>query len=81
MGLAVSTADHLRLGVLGEGKKAAQDLKMTTYLNQGVKAKMFEITPFVNTIGTQYIASRAKTELACDSIRAQDKSQHLLRHC
>ena len=44
-------------------EKAAQDPKMTTYLHQGVKAKMCETTPFANTVGTQYIAARAKIEL------------------
>ena len=47
---------------------------MTSYLNQGVKAKMCETTPLVNTVGTQYIAARAKIEMACDSIRAQGPS-------
>ena len=44
---------------------------MMTYLHQGVKAKPCETTPFVNTVGTQYIATRVKIELACDSIRFQ----------
>ena len=53
-------------------EKAARDPKMTTYLNQGVKRRrMCETTPFVNTVGTQYIAARAKIELAWDSIREQ----------
>ena len=30
-------------------EKAAKDPKMTAYLNHGVKAKMCEATPFVNT--------------------------------
>ena len=53
-------------------EKAARDPKMSTYLDQGVKAKMFETTPFVNTVGTQHIATCAKIELACDFIREQD---------
>ena len=32
-------------------EKAERDLKMSTYLNQGVKAKMCETTSFVNTAG------------------------------
>ena len=40
-------------------ERAAQDPKMTSYLSQGVKAKMCETTPYVNSVGTQYIASRA----------------------
>ena len=52
-------------------EKAARDPKMTAYLNHGVKAKMCETTPYVNSVGTQYIAARAKIELACDSIREQ----------
>ena len=55
-------------------EKAARDPKMSTYLNQAVKAKMRETTPFVNAVGTQYIATRAKIERACDSIRAQGPS-------
>ena len=55
-------------------EKAARDPKMTTHLNQGVKAKMCETTPFVNIVGTQFIAARANIELACDSIRAQGQS-------
>ena len=41
-------------------ERTAQDPKMTYYLNQGVKAKLCEAIPFVNTLGTQYIAARAK---------------------
>ena len=37
-------------------------------LNHGVKAKMCETTPLVNSVGSQYIAARAQHELACDSI-------------
>ena len=44
---------------------------MTAFLNQGVKAKMCETTPFVNSVGSQYIAARAQLQLACDSIRSQ----------
>ena len=55
-------------------EKGAQDPKMSTYPHCGVKAKMCETTPFVNTVGTLYIAARAKIELACDSIRAQGQS-------
>ena len=52
-------------------EKAARDPKMTAYLNHGVKAKMCETTPFVNSVGSQYVASRAQIEWACDSIRSQ----------
>ena len=58
-------------------EQAAKYPKMTTYLHlmhQGVKVKMCETTPFVNTIGTQYVAACAKIEHACDSIRAQRQS-------
>ena len=41
-------------------ERAAHDPKMTTCLNHGVKAKMCETTPFVNTVGAHYIASRAQ---------------------
>ena len=51
---------------------SAQDPKMTFYLHQGVTAKMCEITPFVNTMGTQYMAARAEVELACDSTCKQE---------
>ena len=37
-------------------EKAAQDPKMTAYLSHGVKAKMCETTPFVNTVGARYVA-------------------------
>ena len=47
---------------------------MSAYLHHGVKAKMCETTPVVNTVGTQYLAARAKIELACDFIRAQGHS-------
>ena len=49
-------------------EKAAHDPKMTRYLNQGVKAKTRETIPYVNTVGTQHFAARAKIELAleCD---------------
>ena len=57
-------------------ERAAQDPKMTSYLSNGVKAKMCETTPFVNTVGTQYIASRAQLEQACDSLRQQGESMH-----
>ena len=38
-------------------EKASQDSKMTAYLNHGVKAKMCETTPFVDTVGARYVAS------------------------
>ena len=57
-------------------ERAAHDPKMTTYLSNGVKAKMCETTPFVNSVGTQYIASRAQIEQACDSLRQQGCSMH-----
>ena len=53
-------------------EKAAHDSKMTSYLTQGVKAKMCETTPFVNTVGA--VASRAQLEQACDSLRQQGSS-------
>ena len=71
------TVKHSCSAVIEEWKvweKAARDPKMSTYLKQGVKAKMCETTPFVNTADTQYIGARAKIELACDSIRAQGQS-------
>ena len=52
-------------------EKAARDPKMTAYLTHSVKAKMCETAPFVNSVGSQYITSRAQLELACDSIRRQ----------
>ena len=48
---------------------------MTSYLNHGVKAKMCETTPFVNTVGARYVASRAQIEQACDSLRQQGSSK------
>ena len=47
---------------------------MSAHLHHGVKAKMCETSHFVNTVGTQFFAARAKIELACDSIRAQGQS-------
>ena len=44
--------------------------------HKGVKAKMCETTPYVNSVGTQYIAARAKIELTCDSIREQGPALH-----
>ena len=55
-------------------ERAAQDPKMT-YLNHGVKAKMCEATPFVNTVGAHYVASTAQIEQACDSLRQQGQSR------
>ena len=55
-------------------ESAAHDPKMTSYLSHGVKAKMCETIPFVNSVGTQYIASRAQIEKACDSLRQQGHS-------
>ena len=40
----------------------AQAPKMTTYLNQGVKAKMCEAVPFSNTMGSQFVAAHAGVE-------------------
>ena len=57
-------------------ERAAQDPKMTPYLSRGVKAKMCETIPFVNSVGTQYMASRAQIEQACDSLRQQGCSMH-----
>ena len=56
-------------------ERAAQDPKMTSYLTHGVKAKMCETTPFVNTVGAHYVASRAQIEQACDSLRQQGSSK------
>ena len=55
-------------------EKAAQDPKMTAYISIMVKAKMCETTPFVNTVGAHYVASRAHIEEACDSLRSQGQS-------
>ena len=55
-------------------ERAAQDPRMTSYLTHGVKAKMCETAPFVNSVGTQYVASRAQLEQACDSLRQQGSS-------
>ena len=55
-------------------EKAAQDPKMTAYLNHG--AKMCVTTPFVNSVGSQYIATQAQFEQACDSIRSQRPALH-----
>ena len=55
-------------------ESAAHDPKMTSYLSHGVKAKMCETIPFVNSVGAQYIASRAQIEKACDSLRQQGHS-------
>ena len=55
-------------------ERAAHDPKMTSYLSHGVKAKMCETIPFINSVGTQYIASRAQIEKACDSLRQQGNS-------
>ena len=49
-------------------------LGQLTNLTHGVKAKMCETTPFVNSVGTQYVASRAQLEQACDSLRQQGSS-------
>ena len=57
-------------------ERAAHDPKMTSYLSNGVKAKMCVTTPFVNSVGTQYIASRAQIEQACDSLRQQGESMY-----
>ena len=54
---------------------AAHYPKMTSYLSNGVKAKMCETTPYVNSVGTQYIASRAQIEQACDSLRQRGRSK------
>ena len=39
-------------------EKAAHDPKMSSYLSHGVKAKMCETTPFVNSVGTQRSATQ-----------------------
>ena len=56
-------------------ERAAHDPKMTAYVTHGVKAKMCETTPFVNTVGAHYVASNAQLELACDSLRQQGSSR------
>ena len=55
-------------------EKTARDPTMTAYLNHGVKARMCETTPFVNSVGSQYVASRARLEQACDSLRSQGQA-------
>ena len=56
-------------------ERAAHDPKMTAYVTHGVKAKVCETTPFVNTVGAHYVASKAQLELACDSLRQQGSSR------
>ena len=56
-------------------ERATLDPKMTAYLTHGVKAKMCETTPFVNTVGAHYVASRAQLALACDSLQQQGSSR------
>ena len=56
-------------------ERAAQDPKMTSYLSHGVKAKMCETSPFVNAVGSHYVASRTQIEQACDSLRQQGSSK------
>ena len=58
-------------------ERASHDPKMTSYLTHGVKAKMCETTPFANSVGTQYVASRAQLEQACDSLRQQGSSRKM----
>ena len=55
-------------------EKAERSKDDNLYLKQGAEAKVCETTLFVNTVGRQYIAARAKIELACDSLRAQGLS-------
>ena len=62
-------------------ERAAHDPKMTSYLMHGVKAKMCETTPFVNSVGTQYVASRAQLEQVCDSLRKQGSSMVMTCMC
>ena len=35
---------------------------------------MCETTPFVNSVGSRYVASRAQIERACDSLRSQGQA-------
>ena len=64
MGTTGSTKCNIWLEILG---KSGSGSKMTSYLQQGVKASMCENTPFVNTLGTHDIAARV--ELICDKLR------------
>ena len=43
-------------------------------LPNGVKVKMCDTTPVVNTVGAHCVASRAHIEQACDSLRTQGQS-------
>ena len=65
------STDSFQLAILGKSRART---KMTSYLSHGVKAKMCETVPFVNTVGAQYVASRAQLEQACDSLRQQGSS-------
>ena len=56
-------------------ERAAHDPEMTAYLTHGLKAKMCETTPFVDTVGAHYVASRAQLEQACDPLRQQGSSR------
>ena len=57
-------------------KKAAQDPKMTSYLQKGILAKACEVTPFISSLGHQYRLARMKVEEMCMSIR-----QHCSKTC
>ena len=58
-------------------EKAAHDPKMTTYLNHGVKAKMCETTPLVNTVKDRPLTN-AWVAL---SIRWKSPKSRLSNHC
>ena len=55
-------------------ERAAQGPKMTSYLTHGVKAKMCETTPFVNSVGTQYVASRAQLDVCTPTTLTESPS-------
>ena len=72
MGTAGQTPNGIQLAILGKSSTLSEDDSISQ--SGCVKAKMCETTPFVNTVGAQYVASRAQIEQACDSLRHQGKS-------
>ena len=68
MGPTSQTSDSVQLAVLGKSSTRSKDDSISQSWCE------CETTPFVNTVGAHYVASRAHIEQACDSLRSQGQS-------
>ena len=72
MGSTGQTQCRVWLEILGTSSSRSQNDRL---LESGRESEDVWDYPFVNTLGTHYMAARARVELACDTLRGQGQAQ------